>query len=195
VRVPTPGPSFSTHKSAPRYYRMMSQSQHGLTRAEYLRLRDRYLPDQRKIIFVLESPPISGLYFYNPEGSVSEPLFRAMMKDVLEITPRTKDEGLREFASRGFLLVDATYTPINHLKTKKEKKKAILDDFPLLLEDLRSHTEPETTVILVKANVCELLEPLLTGRFTVLNQEKKIPFPSTGRQNEFRDMVRPLLGL
>jgi hypothetical protein len=54
--------------------------------------------------------PKSGLYFYKPEGLLSEPLFSAMMKDVLEIKPRTKDEGLREFAARGFLLIDATYS-------------------------------------------------------------------------------------
>ena len=47
----------------------------------------------RKIVFVLESPPKSGLYFYKP-GAVSEPLFSAMMKDVLEIKPQTKEEGL-----------------------------------------------------------------------------------------------------
>ena len=73
----------------------MSQNQLGLTRAEYFCLRDRYLPDHRKIVVVLESPPKSGLYFYNPEGLVSEPLFRAMMKDILEINPkpRTKVSG------------------------------------------------------------------------------------------------------
>jgi hypothetical protein len=88
--------------------------QHDVTPAEYLRFRERYLPEHRKIIFVLESPPKSGKYFYNPEGLISEPLFSAMMKDVLEIKPTTKDEGLREFATRGFLLLDTTYTPVNH---------------------------------------------------------------------------------
>lgn len=47
---------------------MMSQLQHGLTRTEYLRIRAPYLPEHRKIVFVLESPPNFGLYFYNPEG-------------------------------------------------------------------------------------------------------------------------------
>jgi hypothetical protein len=37
-----------------------------------------------------------------------------MMKDVLEISPASKEEGLREFAGRGFFLIDATYTPIKH---------------------------------------------------------------------------------
>jgi hypothetical protein len=112
----------------------MSQIQHGLSHAEYLRFRAPYLPEHRKIVFVLESPPKSGLYFYNPEGSVSEPLFRAMMKDVLAIKPRTKEEGLGEFAARGFLLVDATYTPVNHEHLSlQERNKRILDDLPVLV--------------------------------------------------------------
>jgi hypothetical protein len=104
----------------------MTQNEQELTRAEYFRLRDRYSPDHPRIIFVLESPPKSGLYFYNPEGSVSEPLFRAMMRDVLEITPRAKSEGLGEFAARGFLLVDASYTPVNHGDlSKRDRNKRL----------------------------------------------------------------------
>ena len=173
----------------------MSQQKHGLTRAEYLRYRGRYLPAHRKIVFVLESPPISGLYFYKPEGSVSEPLFRAMMKDVLDVKPRTKEEGLGEFAARGFLLIDATYTPVNHL-SGRARDAAILGDLPLLVEDLATYVEPETNVILVKANVCDLLEDKLTQLgFAILNRGTRIPFPSTGQQNRFREAVRRVLGL
>lgn len=83
---------------------MISHFQHGLSRADYLRFRAPYLPEHRKIVFVLESPPKSGLYFYNPAGRVSEPLFSAMMKNVIGIQPRLKDEGLCEFAcSRVFV--------------------------------------------------------------------------------------------
>jgi hypothetical protein len=84
-----------------------------MTKAEYLRFRNQYIPLITKVVFVLESPPISGRYFYDRDGDLSEPLFRAMMKDVLEISPASKEEGLQEFASRRFFLIDATYTPIN----------------------------------------------------------------------------------
>src|SRR5580693_6519306 len=101
---------------------MMPQVAHGLIRADYLRFRAPYLPKQREIIFVLESPPKSGLYFYNAEGRVSEPLFSAMMKDIIGMKPKSKDEGLREFAARGFLLIDATYTPVNHDHLSPQKR-------------------------------------------------------------------------
>jgi len=174
----------------------MSQIQHGLTSAEYLRFRERYLPQHPKIIFVLESPPKSGKYFYDPEGLISEPLFSAMMKDVLAIKSSTKDEGLREFATRGFLLLDATYTPVNHPHlSPRERDEMILADWPLLVEELRKCGGPATKLVLVKANVCRLLDSKLTGAgFTVLNHGKLIPFPSTGQQKKFRDVVRLVLG-
>jgi hypothetical protein len=48
--------------------RIMSQNQHGLTKAEYLRFREPYLPTPCKVISVFESPPHAGKYFYNPNG-------------------------------------------------------------------------------------------------------------------------------
>ena len=174
----------------------MSQIQHGLTRAEYLRLRAPYLPDDRKIIFVLESPPKSGLYFYNSEGRVSEPLFSAMMKHTLGMKPQCKGEGLREFASRGFLLLDATYTPVNHDHLSlQERNKQILDDLPVLVDELHGYVGPGTGIVLVKANVCSLLEPILAAHgFPILNRGRTIPFPSTGQQNKFRSAVSQVLG-
>lgn len=175
----------------------MSQIQHGLSRAEYLRLRAPYLPEHRKIVFVLESPPKSGLYFYNPDGRVSEPLFSAMMKDVIGIEASSKHQGLREFASRGFLLIDATYTPVNHDHLSvQERNKRILSDLPVLVEELRGYVGPNTGVVLVKANICTLLEPILTAHgFPILNSGRTIPFPSNGQQNKFRVAVRQVLGL
>jgi hypothetical protein len=174
----------------------MPQFQHGLSRTEYMRLRAPYLPQHRRIVFVLESPPKSSLYFYNSDGRVSEPLFSAMMKDVIGTRPNSKDEGLCEFAHRGFLLIDATYTPVNHDHlTPRERNKRILDDLPVLIGELREYVGRKTRVVLVKANVCVLLEPILTMHgFPVLNRGKVIPFPSTGQQNRFREAVCEVLG-
>jgi hypothetical protein len=173
----------------------ISDIQYGLTRAEYLSLRAPYLPDERKIVFVLESPPKSGLYFYNPQGRVSEPLFSAMMKDVLEVRPKSKEAGLREFASRGCLLIDATYTPVNHDElSQRARNQRILRDLPVLIDELRKYAGPATRVVLVKANICELLEATLVGKgFPVINRGVRIPFPSNGQQGRFRETIRRVL--
>ncbi len=63
-------------------------------RSEYLDLRHRYEPRSVKLVVIAESPPASGLYFYDPTGAPSEPLFAALMKQ-LRLSPTTKEEGLR----------------------------------------------------------------------------------------------------
>lgn len=159
--------------------------------------RERFTPAHCKVIFVLESPPKSGKYFYNPEGRTTEPLFSGMMKDVLGMRPQTKTEGLSEFAARGYLVIDATYKPVNraHL-SPKSRDALILEDLPLLVEDLRRYVNDETELVLVKANVCRLLESKLAAAgFTVLNRGLIVHFPSTGRQRQFRRTVRQVLGL
>jgi hypothetical protein len=83
-----------------------------------------------------------------------------MMNDVLERSPQTKHEGLTEFETRGYLLLDAAYTPVNVPGNKSARKKAaaaqITKDFPLLVAELRKH--PDTQLVPVMANVRELLD-------------------------------------
>ena len=51
-----------------------------LTKDEYLAFRREFEPTTVKLVVVAESPPKTGLYFYNPDGEIREPLFSEMMK-------------------------------------------------------------------------------------------------------------------
>ncbi len=53
-----------------------------MERADYLFFRSQYHPSPLKLVIVAESPPLSGKYFYNREGTVSEPLFSALMQQI-----------------------------------------------------------------------------------------------------------------
>src|SRR5712671_1981371 len=76
----------------------------GHDKSKYLAWRRRYEPAPVKLIIVAESPPDSGKYFYDPEGSRGEILFREMMR-VLGVSCTSKDEGLRKFQEAGRILV------------------------------------------------------------------------------------------
>jgi hypothetical protein len=154
-------------------------------REAYLSFRRQYQPDVVKLVIVAESPPASGRYFYNPAGSVGEPLFAAIMKQ-LEFSPTNKEDGLREFQRRGCVLVDATYEPVNALRSSG-RNEVIERDYPVLRADLESLiSDRSTPVVLIKTNVCQLLEPKLKqSSFNVLNCGRVIYFPSTGRQKDF----------
>ena len=167
----------------------------------YKNLRNKFLPDHLKTIFVLESPPESGKYFYDETGKTNEPLFTAMMRDVLFIEiPQTKREGLEEFAKRGYFLVDATYTPVDGIIDRLEKDRVILKNYYNLVNDLCEVIGGgNTKIILVKANICRLLGALLVeDGFNVvnineINNGEVIPFPSNGGQRKFAEQIRKFL--
>jgi hypothetical protein len=160
---------------------------------EYLTLRNAFAPKPVRLAIIAESPPKSGLYFYNPNGKVTEPLFAAMMEH-LRSEPRTKDEGLREFQRHGWVLVDATYEPVDG-PTDTKRDQVILRDYPLLRADLTAMLPGQSVpIILVKANVCRLLEPRLReDGFNVLNAGAEVYFPSSGQQNKFREQFGAIL--
>ncbi len=160
-------------------------------KSHYHKLRNKYTPTNPKLIFVLESPPASDKYFYDPAGKTTEPLFSAMMKVIGE-RPATKEDGLHAFAHKGFFLVDATYKPVNHIKSRKKRNEIIISDLPELIQDLKQTIENhQTRIVLVKANICRYLEASIkTAGFNVINDGIIIPFPSSGQQNNFHKNIR-----
>jgi hypothetical protein len=155
----------------------------------YHRLRNKYLPDKLKNIFVLESPPASGKYFYDESGKINEPLFKAMMK-LIGFNPKDKRKGLQLFQKIGYFLVDATYQPINNLKGKK-RNDVILRDFTELVKELKKFCHcNQIPIILIKANICRILEPRLRQEgFVVQNNGLVVPFPSNGWQKSFFEKI------
>ena len=119
----------------------------------------------------------------------AEPLFAAIMLQ-LRLTPINKDVGLRELKQRGWVLVDATYRPVDKLTkdASHDRDEVIATDYPLLRDDLRSLMPSRSIpLILIKSNVCRTLEPLLLkDGFTVLNGGRAIYFPSHGQQTKFQ---------
>jgi hypothetical protein len=158
-------------------------------RGYYLRLRREHEPTTLKLVIVAESPPASGKYFYDTTGSSKEPLFAAIMLQ-LRISPATKEEALQALQEKGWVLVDATYQPVDKLArdASQGRDEVIANDYPLLVADLLALI-PDRSVplVLIKANVCRILEPLLSkDGFTVLNSGRPIYFPSNGRQTDFK---------
>jgi hypothetical protein len=162
----------------------------------YLHLRLEYQSANIRLIIIAESPPASGKYFYDSTGSPKEPLFAAIMLQ-LGVSAITKEAGLREMKERGWVLVDATYQPVDKLTedASHDRDEVITRDYPLLLVDLMS-LMPNRSIplVLIKANVCRTLEPLLLNDgFTVLNCGRVIYFPSHGQQTKFKQQFAEVL--
>src|SRR5262249_31734386 len=126
-----------------------------------------------------------ALFFTTQQAPPREPLFAALMKQ-LRLSPTTKEEGLREFQRNGWVLGDATYEPVD--KVAHSRREHTIDrDYPLLSENLAAlMSDRSMAMILIKENVCRILEPKLAhDGFNVLNRGRVIYFPSTGRQKDF----------
>lgn len=76
------------------------------------RLRKRYIPDPVGILFVGESPPASGRFFYQADSG----LYRAVRDTFASAFPLLpKSEFLDSFQSLGCYLVDLCGRPVDHL--------------------------------------------------------------------------------
>lgn len=160
----------------------------------YLKLRNHHFPSDLRTIFILESPPESGKYFYDETGKVTEPLFKAMMI-LLNFSPETKKDGLLLFQKTGHFLVDATYKPINKLRGRVRNEAIMADYESLLMEIKRLNSIKKPDIILVKANICKLLAKKLNSEgFNIKNENVVIPFPSTGQQNNFFKAMKKVYG-
>jgi hypothetical protein len=115
---------------------------------------------------------------------------------LLNIKPQDKREGLKAFADFGYLLIDATYDPVNQLKGKT-RNNSILQNYMDLVADLKALGDLKgINIVLVKANICRLLEPrLLSEGFDIRNNGIIVPFPSTGQQKRFFVEVQRIIGV
>ena len=163
-------------------------------RNHYLEMRGRYEPANVKLLIVAEVPPEGGKYFYNPSGRKTEPLFAAIMEQ-LGRPFADKHDGLLNLQRSGWVLVDATYEPVNQHGSKPIRNQIIERDYPKLCEDLARLTPDRSApVLLLKANVCELLEiRLMHDGFKVLNRGVKNSLSGQRPSGSFREPFRVAL--
>ncbi len=169
--------------------------------AERERLRYSYLPRKVRLLFIAESPPASGGFFYNSKTIGRDYLFAETMRG-LGLWPDHKTMRkdfdkrrlLKQFQSMGCFLIDSSHSPVDKLRSL-ERNTRVLREIPRLLRKIEK-LKPGRIVI-VKKNVFMLVRPELEKRHLatrVLNK-KFLPFPSHGHQPEYRKRLRRLLDL
>ncbi|MEE9447388.1 MAG: hypothetical protein V3V09_05480 [Arenicellales bacterium] len=163
-------------------------------KAYYKKLRKQWAPDTPRLIVIAESPPADGDYIYKAKGSRRESLFMELLIQLFGVVPKNKADGLRAMQQWGIVLLDATYTPLYDLKPKA-KNQALVKSLPALMKELNTFKQAkQTPIILIKKNVCDLLEgPLLGEGFNVVNDGAMVPFPGSGQQGKFRSAFSKIL--
>jgi hypothetical protein len=174
-------------------------SKYRFTIEDYAQAREKYQPHKIKILFVAESPPSSGGYFYFSETIGKDHLFRETMK-ALDLWPLSrpmrrgvdKRPLLERFRSSGFFLIDTCELPVDMLSAT-ERMTAICRGAAGLASRVR-RLNP-THIVVVKNTVfrpvCQALEREGLGR-RILNKTP-LPFPSHGNQKKFRNSTRQMI--
>jgi hypothetical protein len=83
----------------------------------------KYRPDRIKVLFVAESPPASGSYFYYGGNRLLHEMRRALKED-----QRTDADFLMSFMKRGWYLDDLVQTPVKNQSELKNKCRKARDD-------------------------------------------------------------------
>ena len=155
----------------------------------YHKLKSRWMPEDISMVWLFESPPVSGNYFYDETGRTTETLFSNLMK-LYSWEPKTKAEGLRLFQAAGLVLWDGTYTQVNHA-SRKERIQTIENDYPELRESI-----PRKPIVIGAVTVLDAIgNKLVADGFEVLNNRVRLPFPGFGQQGKFHRLAPGIVGL
>jgi hypothetical protein len=121
--------------------------------------QDKYRPDVIKVLFVGESPPVSGKYFYCGNNSLLNEMRRALGRN-----HDTDEDFLINFRDCGWYLDDLVQNPVSERTELKNKCRAAVDDLATrircykpsivvcLLRRIRDHVE--TAVLKADSDAC-----------------------------------------
>ncbi len=164
---------------------------------DYKKLRNNYHPKNfgkdLEVVFIFESPPASGKCFYNTAGDKNENLYRDTMKCFSGRKFLTKTAGLNWFANDGYLIVDASYKPINEL-TNNDRQQIIFENRFNLMTDLENLSiDSNPYIIVVTKNVYDsIYQFLLSKNFNIINDYRFVNYNGNWQQTKFRKIIKEI---
>lgn len=142
-------------------------------------LRRRFLPDQLRLLFIGESPPASGRFFYRADSGLYRAIrdaFHAVDCSILEA------DFLRTFQAAGCYLIDLCPEPVDHLSLKARRAACRAHENSLARTIARLQPEAVATVVRsIESNVAEA-----TSRANWQGPVLSLPYP--GRWARHREI-------
>src|SRR5271168_4954549 len=151
-------------------------------------LRKRYRPVRVKILFVGESPPASGRFFYQADSG----LYRAVRDVFLKASPAFRTgHFLESFQAHGCYLVDLCVRPVNRLNPK-ERRQACVDGEVRLSKMLREF-RPKMVVTVVRSIALNVQRAQLQANWEGMHLE--LPYPGRWKHHRiaFAKVLTPIL--
>ena len=152
------------------------------------RLRRRYRPARVRILFVGESPPASGRFFYQADSG----LYRAIRQTFLSAFPNLKHaDFLESFRNLDCYLVDLCGNPVDHLSTK-QRRLACAQSEARLVTIIRQ-LNPEVIVTIVRSVAANVERAQARAKWQ--GTHIKLPYPGRWKAHRvaFERLLRPVL--
>lgn len=173
----------------------------------YETTRLRYKPDHIRLLFIAESQPpaadvSSSRQFYRSDRiRKNDRLFvntiKALYPEVADQTEQQiedqKESWLRRFQSDGYYMIEALDESLVHEVTKPQRQDLIRKNLPKLLEKVSELANNDTSIILIKSNVFDVVAgPLRQAGFQVLNTQL-VDYPGQFNQRAYREKLIHLI--
>lgn len=150
--------------------------------ADWRRIREeaaaKYQPRDIRLLLVAEAPPSSlDRYFYFPDVSTQDSLFRYVVRLVLGIEPdrRSKLHELERLQAAGVFLTDLCVDPLS----EQSSLRACVPD----LVSRAAHLDPDHIIVIKTRVYDEVAHGLRQAGLPIVNA--RIAFPGSGQQRRF----------
>lgn len=153
----------------------------------YENARNKYKPENIKILFVGESVPNSGKFFY-----LNDTYLYQYTKKAFERLNNTQNFTRENFKELGCWLYDVCDAPVNKTSSA-EKRKQIKAGIPKLEKNIKE-LNPNYIIVVKKSDMRKLVyEPLLKKDYINIKTTFNLPFPNCGHQNEYANELYEIL--
>jgi hypothetical protein len=157
--------------------------------AQFEQLRRRYKPETIRILFVAESPPAGGTFFYSANSNLYQ-----YTRDAFEFAfgkgVAEGKEFLRYFQNRGCYLDDLCLVAVNHMK-RPDRLRCRKEGVPPLAKRMREHT-PRAIVVIksdIDRHVADAADIAGLGELP----RWTLPFPAMSWQGQYVEKLSSLL--
>jgi hypothetical protein len=152
-------------------------------------LRESYKPEKIKILFVGESAPAGGAFFFDGNPHVFTTSIRKTFEIALNVTLRDNKEFINYFKDKQCYLDDLSHEPVNHLP--RAKRAMMLCESVEPLSKRLKEMNPDVVIIVmldIQEYVYKAVE--LSG---VTSRVEAAHFPASRFLPQFRETVIPIL--
>jgi hypothetical protein len=166
----------------------LTSNKQGIKDREKECLRRSYRPAHVRVLFIGESPPASGRFFYQADSG----LYRAVRDTFRAAFPAFPEKDfLHSFQTLGCYLVDLCGKPVDRLSTAK-RKEACRDGEVHLARKL-NELQPKIVITVIRSISANVRRAQASAKWKGLHVE--LPYPGRWKEHRtaFEDTLKPVL--